>query len=223
MRTQEAAWIGERLRSLGNARVVLNLGSGTRHFRVVSKPYIDREIFEPLARRGARIVHADLKAGEGIDISGDVFDPAVQSRLRALRADAILACNILEHLPRDVRGRFGEVLDSLLAPGGALVITVPYSYPYHADPIDTLYRPSPQELCAGFPGYQVLEARTIESESYGDEFVAGGPRRMARKLVRLLIPFPPKRWFSHAHRMLWLFRPYVLSAVVLRKPASVHP
>jgi hypothetical protein len=41
---------------------------------------------------------------------------------------------------------------------------------------------------------------------------------MARKLVRLLVPFPPKRWFSHAHRMLWMFRPYLLSAVVLRKP-----
>ena len=66
----------------------------------------------------------------------------------------------------------------------------------------------------------MIEARTIESESYGDEFVAGGPLRMARKLLRMLFPFVrPKRWLSHAHRMLWLFRPYVLSAVVLRKPA----
>jgi len=96
---------------------------------------------------------------------------------------------------------------------------VPYSYPYHADPIDTLYRPSPKELCALFPGYEVLEARTIESESYGDEFVAGGPFRMMRKVLRMFFPFVrPKRWFSHAHRMLWLFRPYKLSGVVLRKP-----
>ena len=222
MRTQEAAWIGERLRSLGNARVVLNLGSGTRRFRVVSKPYIDRQIFDPMVRAGARVVHADLKAGEGIDISGDLFEPAVQARLRELRPDAILACNIMEHLPRDLRRRFPGILDSVLSAGGVLVITVPYSYPYHADPIDTLYRPSPQDLAACFPGYEVLESRTIESESYGDEFVAGGPWRMARKLVRLLVPFPPKRWFSHAHRMLWMFRPYVLSAVLLRKPASAR-
>lgn len=221
MRTQEAAWIGERVRALG-ARVVLNLGSGTRHFRVVSKPYIDRDIFEPMARAGARVVHADLKAGEGVDVSGDVFDPAVQTRLRELGADAVLACNIMEHLPAALRARFPSVLDSLVAPGGMLVITVPYSYPYHADPIDTLYRPSPQDLVACFPGYEVVEARTIDSESYGDEFVAGGPWRMARKLVRLLIPLPPKRWFSHAHRMLWLFRPYRLSAVVLRKPGEAH-
>lgn len=217
MRRQEAAWIGEKLRGLGSVGKVLNLGSGTRHFRVVSKPYIDRDIFDPMVRAGARVVHADLKSGDGIDVSGDLFDAAVQARLREQHPDAVLACNIMEHLPESLRGRFPAALDSLLAPGGVLVITVPHSYPYHADPIDTLYRPSPRELCACFPGYEVLEARTIESESYGDEFVAGGPWRMARKLVRLLFPFPPKRWLSHAHRMLWLFRPYVLSAVVLRK------
>ena len=217
MRTQEAAWIGERLRTLANLNVVLNLGSGTSHFRVVSKPYIDRDIFEPLAKRGARVVHADLKSGDGIDISGDLFEPAAQQRLRDVRADAILACNIMEHLPQALRGRFPAILDSLLAPGGVLVVTVPYSYPYHADPIDTLYRPSPKELAAAFSGYEVIEARVIESESYGDEFLAGGPWRMARKLVRLLVPYPPKRWLSHAHRMLWMFRRYKLSAVVLRK------
>src|SRR3954471_14149411 len=106
MRKQEAAWIGERLRELASARVVLNLGSGSRHFRIVSKPYIDRQIFDPLVRRGARIVHADLKGGEGIDIRGDVSEPAVQSRRRELRPDAILAYNIMEPLPQEVRSRF---------------------------------------------------------------------------------------------------------------------
>jgi SAM-dependent methyltransferase len=221
MRTQEAAWVGERLRALAGVRVVLNLGSGSRHFRVVSKPYIDREIFDPLVKRGARVVHADLKSGEGIDISGDLFDPAIQARLRESHADAIVACNIMEHLPEDVRGRFPAVLDSLLQPGGVLVVTVPYSYPYHADPIDTLYRPSPDELCSLFPAYRVIEARIIDSESYGDEFVAGGPGRMVRKVLRMFFPFiRPKRWLSHAHRMLWLFRPYRLTGVILRKPPA---
>ena len=219
MRTQEAAWIGEKLRALTGVRVVLNLGSGSKRFREVSKPYIDRDIFDPLVRSGARVVHSDLKSGEGIDISGDLFDPAVQGRLRGLAPDTLLACNIMEHLPRDCRERFPAALDSVLAPGGVLVITVPYSYPYHADPIDTLYRPSPKELCALFPTYEVLEARTIESESYVDEFVAGGAFRMARKVLRMLFPFVrPKRWLSHAHRMFWLFRPYQLTGVVLRKP-----
>ena len=219
MRRQEAAWVGEKLRGMG-CRVVLNLGSGSKRFREVSKPYIDRDIFEPLARAGARVVHSDLKVGEGVDIGGDLFDPAVQARLREVGADAIVACNIMEHLPEGHRERFAGVLDSLLPAGGTLVVTVPYSYPYHADPIDTLYRPSPQELCACFPRYEVLDARTIASESYGDEFVAGGPWRMTRKVLRMFFPFMrPKRWLSHAHRFLWLFRPYRLTGVVLRKPS----
>ena len=217
MRKQEAEWVGEKLRGTA-CRVVLNLGSGSKRFREVSKPYIDREIFDPMVRAGARVVHADLKSGEGIEVSGDLFDPAIQARLRGMQPDAIVACNIMEHLPADLRERFPAVLDSLLAPGGVLVVTVPYSYPYHADPIDTLYRPSPEELCALFPAYRVVEARTIDSESYGDEFVAGGPSRMVRKVLRMFFPFVrPKRWLSHAHRFLWLFRPYRLTGVVLRK------
>ena len=112
----------------------------------------------------------------------------------------------------------------LVPAGGILVITVPYSYPYHPDPIDTLYRPSAEELCALFPGYEVLYAQLIRSESYGQEFVAGGPGRMVRKVLRMFFPFVrPKRWLSHAHRMLWLFRPYQLTGVILRKPPLAHP
>ena len=84
MRTEEAAWIGDRLRALdlkphaaarGDSFVVLNLGSGSRRFREVSKPYIDAGIFYPLRRRGATVVHADLKQEDGVDVSGDLFHP----------------------------------------------------------------------------------------------------------------------------------------------------
>ena len=232
MRTEEAAWIGDRLRALdlehrtaarGGSFVVLNLGSGSRRFREVSKPYIDAGIFDPLRRRGATVVHADLKREDGVDVSGDLFDPGIQARLRALRPDVVLACNILEHLDAGLRRRFPAVLDSLLPAGAVLVVTVPYSYPYHADPIDTLYRPSPEEICRLFPGYEVVAAAVVKSSSYGAEFVQGGALRMARKLIRLLFPFVrPKRWLSHAHRMLWLFRPYLLTGAVLCKPTTAY-
>jgi len=192
----------------GDSFVVLNLGSGSRRFREVSKPYIDAGIFDPLRRRGATVVHSDLKQEDGVDVSGDLFDPGIQAQLRALQPDVVLACNILEHLDAGLRRRFPAVLDSLLPAGAVLVITAPYSYPYHADPIDTLYRPSPEEICRLFPGYEVVDTTVVKSSSYGAEFVHGGPLRMVRKLIRLLFPFVrPKRWLSHAHRMLWLFRP----------------
>jgi hypothetical protein len=34
------------------------------------------------------VVHADLRADEGVDIAGDMFDPDVQARLRKLRPHA---------------------------------------------------------------------------------------------------------------------------------------
>ncbi|HET7672182.1 MAG TPA: hypothetical protein VFK84_17370 [Burkholderiales bacterium] len=219
MRTEEAGWIGQQVRALDGVRTVLNLGSGSQRFREVSKPYIHAEIFRPLIAAGARVVHSDQHQGAGIDVSGDVFDPEVQARLRALRPDLVLACNIMEHLDARLRDRFPGILDSLLERGGVLVVTVPYSYPYHADPIDTLYRPHPAELAALFPAYEVVQSAVLRSGSYGQEFVAGGPLRMTRKVLRMLFPFVrPRRWLSHAHRMMWLFRPYLISAVVLRKP-----
>lgn len=207
------------MRALSGIRTVLNLGSGSQRFREISKPYIHAEIFRPLISAGASVVHSDQRSGPGVDVSGDIFDPRVQAELRALRPDLVLACNIMEHLEGRLREGFPGVLDSILPSRGVLVITVPYSYPYHADPIDTLYRPNPAQIAALLPAYEVVQSTVIRSGSYGDEFVAGGPLRMTRKVLRMLFPFVrPKRWFSHAHRMMWLFRPYLISAVMLRKP-----
>jgi methyl coenzyme M reductase gamma subunit len=82
-----------RAAARGDSFVVLNLGSGSRRFREVSKPYIDTDIFDPLRRRGARVVHADLRQEDGVDVSGDLFDPGIQARLRALQPEVVLACN----------------------------------------------------------------------------------------------------------------------------------
>ena len=38
------------------------------------------------------------------------------------------------------------LLDSLVAPDGHLILSVPRRFPYHPDPIDTMYRPSVAEL-----------------------------------------------------------------------------
>ena len=65
------------------------------------------------------------------------------------RYAALLCCNVLEHV-RDP-GEFARRCAMLVRPGGVIVVTVPRSYPHHADPIDTLYRPTPEEAAALFP------------------------------------------------------------------------
>jgi hypothetical protein len=216
LRSEEAAWIGSRLVKLA-PRTVLELGSSTREFRTREQPHIERCLHAPLRASGARIVHADMKAGEGIDISGDLYDPAVQAALATVRPDVVLCCNIFEHVSD--RGRFAQICDSLLPPGGIVVVSVPRSFPYHPDPLDTYYRPSPEELAQLFPTYRVLDAETVTSSSYASE--VQGPRAFAKTLAKIaLVRGGLDATRARAHRLLWLFRPYRLSVVILQKPGK---
>lgn len=226
MRIEEARWIEQLLTAKvlpvisAGGGVALNLGSGTRKAREGSKHFIQSMTIDPMLAAGLQVVHSDLLAGDGVDLSGDLFDAAFQARLQELRPKIVMFCNVLEHLPNHLRTQVPDACTRILAPGGFLIVTVPNSYPYHADPIDTMYRPTATQVAALFPSLQVVDAQVIDSESYWVEFMQGGLWRQLRKLLRLLFPFVrPKRWLSHAHRFLWLGRPYRHSCVLLRKPA----
>lgn len=223
MRPEEAHWVGGVLTGLGAQRIspVLELGSSTLAFRTVEKPHIDRLVHAPLRDAGVKVVHCDLKADPGIDISGDIYDPAVRAAVKAVGARCILCCNILEHLTD--REAFVRICDEVLRPGGVLVITVPYSYPLHLDPIDTYYRPSPEALRALLPDYRLVEAKVIRSGSHLSDLRARGGvvRELAATLGRsLVLRGGVERTRARLHRLGWLFRPYTMSAVVLEKPQA---
>ena len=226
MRLEEAHWVRDTLlrfvTGAGPAdRIALNLGSGTRKMREVLKPHVNEMTLQPLSDAGFRIVHSDMFAGDGIELQGDLFDPAFQQQLQQLQPALVYFCNILEHLDRRHRLDVPHILDAVVPPGGLLLITAPLSYPYHADPIDTYYRVTPQQIAELFPGYQVLNQAAVNCGNYGEEFRRGSPGRRIRKVLRLLVPFVrPKRWLTHAHRFLWMNRPYRISCVLMRKPPA---
>ncbi len=221
MREQEAVRIREILEDpeFGNIRTIVELGSSDAFFRETSQPHIDANIHGPLKARGVRLVTTDLKDGNGIDIDGDIYDPAVQAKLMALKPDVILCCNILEHLTD--RASFAKACDQLLPKGRFLLVTVPYSYPYHLDPIDTMFRPSPDEIAALFPGYRIVRGEIFEAGNFGSDMRRKGSsliRQFLRTLVRSISPWEgvqavKARW----HRWLWLNRPYKISLVLLQK------
>ena len=228
MRIEEARWIEQALHGhvlgappSGTAAVAINLGSGPRRMREVNKPHVHRQTILPLQQTGWQVVHSDLEAADGVDIAGDLFDPGLQARLRAMSPGLVMFCNVIEHLPPRLLPGLPAALDALVPPGGLLLVAAPHSYPYHADPIDNLHRPSPAQIAALFPDYQPVAQAIVDSESYGAEFRRGGLSRQVRRLLRLLVPFVrPRRWLSHAHRMFWLARPYRHSLVLLRKPSA---
>lgn len=217
MRPEEAAYIRDALADFPAEAIspVLEIGSSTLAFRTIDKPHIDRDVHEPLKRRGVRIVTTDLLA-DGVEIVGDVFDPQIQSRLKDVKARSLLCCNILEHI--EDREAFAAVCDELLSPGGLMVVSVPQSYPYHLDPIDTLYRPQPAEIVALFPGYEIVKSSSIVSSTFLRE---AGFRAVVMAFIRsLTFRGGLERTKARAHRLLWTWRPYKLSVAILRKPVA---
>ncbi len=169
----------------GELSPLLNLGSSDLHFRTEAQPWIDREVFAPLrAPAGREIVHSDLKTLPGVDIAADALSEAGLSRLRAVGARAILCCNMLEQ--RDRPGGAGASAWRRWCPvGGLLVVTVPFSYPYHPDPIDTYYRPDPEDMSRElFPGLRLVRAEIVDGPTYAPELLRR-PWLLVRDLRKL--------------------------------------
>lgn len=223
MLPKEAALMGQWLAAtdFDPQSVCLNLGSSTREFRERVQPFIHAEIVAPLERRGVRVVHCDLKADEGVNETGDILEPAVQAQLASYKADLLICSNMLEHLA-DIQP-FVNACARIVRPGGLCLITVPRSFPYHPDPLDTMYRPAPQEIAALLPEWEIVHADEVAAGNLREEIAAD--RRpvlsLARQLARAAVPFyRPGKWWPATHKLFWLFRDYRVSLVMLRRPLA---
>jgi 2-polyprenyl-3-methyl-5-hydroxy-6-metoxy-1,4-benzoquinol methylase len=141
--------------------------------------------------------------------------------LRAVEAKALLCFNVLEHL--EDRERFASACASLLPHGGLIAISVPYSFPYHPDPIDTLFRPKPAEVAELFPAFRLSASGIVECESFGTQLMAS-PRKLAGWLARLVVPHKGlEHWRSAVDRARWLLRPYRVTCLMLvRMPQAAQ-
>ncbi|HZT88716.1 MAG TPA: methyltransferase domain-containing protein [Stellaceae bacterium] len=214
----EARWLRRALEAFPDERLspLLNLGSSDRAFREVAQPWIERELLRPLRARGIGICHVDRRTAPGVDIQADLTDPADAARLRRLGARALLCCNLLEHVTAPDR-LAAHALD-LLDPGGLVFVTVPYSYPHHRDPIDTMYRPTPDELAALFPGARLRQAEILGAGlSYRDEILRR-PWLLLRHLARLPVPFLSlDQWRRSMAKLYWLAAEYRITCAVFEK------
>jgi hypothetical protein len=217
----EAAWIAKVLGNLPLEQVspCLDIGSSDMAYRTQTQPWIAQQVFEPLERRGVKIIHTDLKQSPGVDLVADLMSDPDFDRIRAVQPKTVLCCNILEHVVD--RSAFARRLTHLVPADGNLILTVPRSYPYHEDPIDTGYRPTPQELASLFPDFRIVEGHEFEAGSYRDQIAVAPVRRLARHVIRLLLPFVNYNgWRQSAERITYLFRPYRVSCLLLSKHST---
>jgi len=218
----EAARLREILLGQQAVSPLLNLGSSTRAFRESAKPHIQSALFGPLAAAGVAVVHSDLKEADGVDVAGDILDPAVLAGLKTRGFKCVLVANLLEHV-RDPAG-VAAACEEIVGPGGLILATVPSSFPYHADPIDTGFRPAAAELARLFGRSELLLAEEIAGRTYAEDFKARGStlwREIGGTLLfALLAVVRPKSFAARVHRWRWYRRPYKVSIALVRVAPS---
>jgi hypothetical protein len=216
----EAIWLEKRMRQWPAERLspLLDVGSSTRAFRQ-SEPWVDARLFLPLQQRGVRVIHLDARAGDGIDIEADILSDTQLPAVLAVGANAILCSNTLEHVsdPAAVARRCVEIV----GPGGLLFITAPLSYPHHRDPIDTMYRPDPDQLAQLFRPAVMLAGEALDvGVSFADQALRR-PWVLLRHLLRL--PFPFIRftaWQRSLAKLYWLTHNYRITCAVFEVPGT---
>lgn len=213
----ETKWLASILKDFPPEELspLLNVGSSTAELRETHQPWTEQHLFAPLRTRGIEIIHLDAREGNGIDIQADITDARDLERIQAWQPRAVLCCNILEHVtePKRVADHCIEVA----GPGGYVFVTVPYSYPRHRDPIDTLYRPTPAQLQTLFPRTVMLNSEIIDAgESYLTQ-VKRRPWILLRHILRAPFPFIGYEDWRHSMRKpYWLLNNYKVSCAVFR-------
>ncbi len=140
----ESVWIRKKLAALDlpAGAEVLNIGSSDAGFRL-TQPHIEENVLAPLRARGLKLVNLDIRPAAPGDYSADITEKGLAVRL-GKRFRLLICTSLLEHVAD--RAAALDNIAALAEPGGHILLTVPRRYPRHGDPIDTMYRPSPEEL-----------------------------------------------------------------------------
>ena len=198
----------------------LDIGSSTLAFRTKIKPHIYENIYVPLISSNKKLYTSDLKQEIDNDFSGDIFDSDFFNLLKKQKFDFLFCFNVLEHV-ESPKAFINRCVDFL--PSGSLVfVSVPFSYPHHNDPIDTLFRPSPSELSGIVTNSIQLDELVIVDDTFIQDLLrlsfTGFLSRFLSELLKFgydLVRF--KFLILRQNRLFWLFRPYKISFVVLKK------
>jgi SAM-dependent methyltransferase len=210
----ESDWVGHALGALpDDAFPLVNVGCQTKEFREVTQPWIFTNIFGPLAEAGREVVHLDIRPDVGVDVVADVTTAEGQAAIRACGAQTVLCANLLEHVP-DAAAVL-EDLKAAVPVGGYLVVTGPLRFPYHPDPIDTMFRPTAAEVSTLIgPDFHTVDAEDIACERLAHYHV-DRPWGRTRLVARLLTPFVRHQQWKMT--WAWVFRRTSAYAVVAKR------
>ena len=202
-----------------NCSPVIMMGSNKKLNGPKGQSFIYEYLIQPLQNEGVKFFHTDMDITPGddvfLDVSGDFFEDEVMESLISLNANTVICANILEHVrdPELFIKRVFEIIPS----GGMAIFSVPSSFPYHLAPIDTYFRPTPNELSALCKNNEVLFSEEILCGSFATH-IYEKPQIIIRYLLQIALFFiNPGRALGALHRFLWLFKDFKVSVVLVKK------
>lgn len=218
MLIEESIWIRNTINQYlnNNHFPLLNIGSSTQHFREVVQPHIYQQVFAPLKQENKTVIHLDMKMDAGVDLIGDLSEESFRDSLKHNNINSVLCSNLLEHLadPKPICNSILQLLQS----GGLIIVTVPYDFPFHEDPIDTGFRPNIEDLHTYFPGTKIIHAKIVTSQdSYANDLLAN-KKYLTIMLGRLLLPFyKAHQWKRILNDFINARKKYSATCILLEK------
>lgn len=217
MLINEAIWFGDKLGGFTKNQLspALNIGSGTDDFRKKKQYWIDNYIFSKLRNRQVQITHLDVFAGLGIDLVGNLYDDRFWQNFENTRVNAVFLNNVLEHV-QDKKMLCERVL-KLLNKDGYIFVSVPFKYPYHPNPVDSLFRPTISEVEKLFPKTKLVDGEYVACGTFWEYLIKN---KMIALLffVRLFVPFYKyDHWQSSIKHLPWLSKHFVATCCILKK------
>lgn len=151
MFAEESEWIRDAISRLDSSKIkeVGNVGSSSLDFRTKIQPHIHNNIIAPMEKNGANVIHIDLKEEQGVDEIGDITSLSFGEKF-SNQFDLVLCTNLLEHVV-DINLVVQNLIKAVKN-NRYILITVPYKYRLHFDPIDNGFRPTPNEIANLFDG-----------------------------------------------------------------------
>ncbi len=223
MRLEESLMVGEIIEKYYpqyKFEFAINLGCGNVEQLFQLKPWVYDNVFSRLNFFGVKVINVDAVNYPGVDLVQDLSLPNSLKFTEQLTGKKLfILANVLEHVPSNVREVLLEKIYLCMGENDALIITVPNDYPYHADPIDTMYRPFPVDLIK-IISLDWKESAVVPSGSYREEFLSMGMFKKIRKFLKIFWPFQKLSKWMECHRFFYLFKPYKISIVYGMKRKS---
>ena len=195
----------------GNYKTIINLGCGDIKNFLKSKPYVKKNVFDPLKKQGAVIINVDSYHYPNIDFVLDLTKLINFDFLKKTKSPRLyILANVLEHIPSEKRLVAIKNIYNNMKKNDSIIITVPHQYPYHPCPIDTLYRPLPNDIKKLLPFINWKSLFLVNSGSYKDEFKKMYLLKKIGKLLKLFWIFQsPNKYINQ--RSMFLFKKYQIS------------